>query len=89
MLRSDDDLLRDLRRGENAALAMLYHRHKGALYRFALRVAGETAIAEDAIHAIAPALGGLLFQAGGPTAPFWAWSVLMGAIAITARWRLR
>jgi RNA polymerase sigma-70 factor (ECF subfamily) len=47
---SDDDLMRALRNGDHAALAELYNRHKHHLYRFALRVAGETAIAEDAIH---------------------------------------
>lgn len=50
MALSDDDLIRALRNGDHNALAELYARHKQALYRFALRVSGTTATAEDAIH---------------------------------------
>ena len=50
MPTTDDDLLRALRGGDSSALAELYDRHKGELYRFGLRVAGETSTAEDAIH---------------------------------------
>ena len=50
MPTTDDDLLRALRGGDSSSLGELYDRHKGALYRFGLRVAGDTSTAEDAIH---------------------------------------
>jgi RNA polymerase sigma-70 factor (ECF subfamily) len=44
---SDDDLLRRLRGGEEAAFTTLYRRWQGPIYRFALRMSGRTAVAED------------------------------------------
>jgi RNA polymerase sigma-70 factor (ECF subfamily) len=44
---SDDDLLRRLRSGDEEAFAALYRRRQGSVYRFALRMTGRTAVAED------------------------------------------
>lgn len=44
----DDDLLRRIQAGDEAAFTALYRRWQGPLYRFALRMSGRTAVAEDA-----------------------------------------
>jgi RNA polymerase sigma-70 factor (ECF subfamily) len=44
---SDHDLLRGLRDGDEAAFTALYRRWQGPLYRYALRVSGSPALAED------------------------------------------
>jgi RNA polymerase sigma-70 factor (ECF subfamily) len=47
---SDDDLLPLLRSGDEAAFSALYRRWQGRLYRFALRMTGSEALAEDALQ---------------------------------------
>lgn len=47
---SDDDLLRRLRAGDEAAFTALYVRRQGGVYRFALRMSGSPAIAEDVMQ---------------------------------------
>jgi RNA polymerase sigma-70 factor (ECF subfamily) len=49
---SDDDLYRRLSAGDEAALAELYERWQGPLYRVALRMSGEPALAEDVVHEV-------------------------------------
>jgi RNA polymerase sigma-70 factor (ECF subfamily) len=44
---SDDDLLRRLRAGDGEAFAALYERRQGSVFRFALRMTGRPAVAED------------------------------------------
>jgi RNA polymerase sigma-70 factor (ECF subfamily) len=44
---SDDELLRRLRSGDEAAFVTLYRRRHGAIYRFALRMSGSEPVAED------------------------------------------
>jgi RNA polymerase sigma-70 factor (ECF subfamily) len=44
---SDDDLLRRLRAGDEEAFATLYRRRQGNVFRFALRMTGRPAVAED------------------------------------------
>jgi RNA polymerase sigma-70 factor, ECF subfamily len=44
---SDDELLRMLRAGDESAFVSLYRRRQGGIYRFALRMSGSEAIAED------------------------------------------
>jgi len=44
---SDDDLLRRIRGGEEAAFTTLYRRWQGPIYRFALRMSSRPAVAED------------------------------------------
>jgi RNA polymerase sigma-70 factor, ECF subfamily len=44
---SDDDLLALLRAGDEGAFLTLYHRRQGGIYRFALRMSGSEAVAED------------------------------------------
>jgi RNA polymerase sigma-70 factor (ECF subfamily) len=44
---SDDELLKLLRAGDENAFVTLYRRRQGALYRFALRMSGSEAVAED------------------------------------------
>jgi RNA polymerase sigma-70 factor, ECF subfamily len=44
---SDDDLLRRLSRGDEEAFMTIYRAHQGPVYRFALRVSGSPATAED------------------------------------------
>lgn len=44
---SDVELLRSMLAGDEEALAELYGRRQGSLYRFALRMSGSHALAED------------------------------------------
>jgi RNA polymerase sigma-70 factor (ECF subfamily) len=44
---SDSDLLRSMLAGDEEALALLYRRRQGGIYRFALQMSGSKAIAED------------------------------------------
>jgi len=43
----DQELLRQLRRGNEAAFTALYERYQGPIYRFALHMSGNTATAEE------------------------------------------
>jgi len=47
---SDEDLFRLLRSGDEAAFTTLYRRWQSPLYRYALRMTGSTAFAEDVIQ---------------------------------------
>jgi RNA polymerase sigma-70 factor (ECF subfamily) len=44
---SDSDLLRSMLAGDEEALALLYRRRQGGVYRFALQMSGSKTIAED------------------------------------------
>lgn len=44
---NDDDLLRRLSDGDEEAFMTIYRRHQAPLYRFALRLSGAAAVAED------------------------------------------
>jgi RNA polymerase sigma-70 factor (ECF subfamily) len=44
---SDNELLRQMLAGDEAALAQLYQRRQGSVYRFALQMSGSKTIAED------------------------------------------
>jgi RNA polymerase sigma-70 factor (ECF subfamily) len=44
---SDSELLRLMLAGDEDALALLYHRRQGGIYRFALQMSGSKSIAED------------------------------------------
>lgn len=44
---TDSELLRSMMAGDEEALALLYRRRQGSVYRFALQMSGSTAIAED------------------------------------------
>src|ERR1043165_2792495 len=44
---SDSELLRSMLAGAEEALAVLYHRRQGGVYRFALQMSGSKPIAED------------------------------------------
>jgi RNA polymerase sigma-70 factor (ECF subfamily) len=43
----DDELLRLMRAGDESAFVSLYRRRQGSIYRFALRMSGSEAVAED------------------------------------------
>ena len=43
----DDDLVRRLRQGDETAFTAIYRMWQGPVYRFALRMTGRTAVAED------------------------------------------
>lgn len=47
---TDDELLRDAGRGNEAAFAELYQRHRDAVFRFAYRMLGTVELAEDVAH---------------------------------------
>src|SRR2546430_12763907 len=53
---SDHDLLLGLRDGDEAAFTALYRRWQGPLYRYALRVSGSPALAEDVTQEVFMAL---------------------------------
>src|SRR5687768_18221487 len=44
---NDSDLLRSMLAGHEEALALLYRRRQGSVYRFALQMSGSKSIAED------------------------------------------
>jgi RNA polymerase sigma-70 factor (ECF subfamily) len=50
METSDEELYRRIRKGDRQALAELYERREPALYRYALQLSGNRAIAEEAAH---------------------------------------
>lgn len=51
------------------------------------RTLGLSAAFLSGANAIAPLIGGAFFQAGGASAPFWAWSITM-AVLLAAAWAL-
>jgi len=54
--QTDDELLTDLRRGDEAAFLSLYHRRQAALYRFAMHMSGSASVAEDVTQEVFMAL---------------------------------
>jgi RNA polymerase sigma-70 factor (ECF subfamily) len=53
---SDSDLLQSMLAGDEAALAALYRRRQGSIYRFALQMSGSPALAEDVTQEVFLAL---------------------------------
>jgi RNA polymerase sigma-70 factor (ECF subfamily) len=53
---SDSELLQAMLAGNEAALATLYRRRQGSVYRFALQMSGSTALAEDVTQDVFMAL---------------------------------
>jgi RNA polymerase sigma-70 factor (ECF subfamily) len=53
---SDQDLLRGMLAGDEAAFTALYRRRQGAVYRFALQMTGSIVIAEDVAQEVFMAL---------------------------------
>jgi RNA polymerase sigma-70 factor, ECF subfamily len=47
---TDEQLLKRASRGDEAAFLLLYERHKDAVFRFAYRMLGAPALAEDVTH---------------------------------------
>jgi RNA polymerase sigma-70 factor (ECF subfamily) len=47
VVQRDDDLVRRLREGDETAFTAIYRTWQGPVYRFALRMTGRTAVAED------------------------------------------
>lgn len=47
---TDERLLKDASRGDEAAFLVLYQRHRDAVFRFAYRLTGSTVAAEDVTH---------------------------------------
>lgn len=54
--QSDDELLSQLRNGDEQAFTTLYRRRQGAIYRFALHICGSAAAAEDIVQEVFLAL---------------------------------
>ena len=48
--QNDDDLLLRIRGGDEQAFLHLYQQRQGAIYRFALHIAGSSAVAEDIVQ---------------------------------------
>ena len=49
---SDDALIREIARGDRRAMEVLYSRHHVRVYRFSLRITGNTALAEDIVSEV-------------------------------------
>jgi RNA polymerase sigma-70 factor (ECF subfamily) len=49
-LATDEHLLREARKGNETAFAELFRRHQSSLLRYALHMAGDRAMAEDAVQ---------------------------------------
>ena len=90
---SDDAALwQQVRQGDEAAFGRLYRQHAAALFRFAVRLTGSAAVAEDVLQEVFVALidaavprGGAGYDPGrGPLR-----SYLFGAVRNEARKRLR
>jgi RNA polymerase sigma-70 factor, ECF subfamily len=54
--RSDDELLQMSMRGDEEAFLALYHRHHGAIFRFALHMSGQREMAEEVTQEVFLAL---------------------------------
>jgi len=52
MRQTDEELYRRLRGGDKSALAELYERHEGALYRYGLCMSGSRSIAEETVQEV-------------------------------------
>jgi RNA polymerase sigma-70 factor (ECF subfamily) len=52
----DEDLMRLTRAGDEHAFTMLYRRHQGPVYRFALQVSGSESVADDVTQEVFLAL---------------------------------
>ncbi|HEV3331854.1 MAG TPA: RNA polymerase sigma factor [Bryobacteraceae bacterium] len=55
---ADDELLRQMRSGDEQAFVALYRRLQGPIYRFALQMTGGAAVAEDVVQEVFLALIG-------------------------------
>jgi RNA polymerase sigma-70 factor (ECF subfamily) len=49
---SDEQRLKAIRAGDERAFLELYREHQGGIYRFALRMSGEAALAEDVVQEV-------------------------------------
>lgn len=49
---TDEQRLKAIRAGDERAFLELYREHQGAIYRFALRMSGEAALAEDVVQEV-------------------------------------
>src|ERR1700730_4578563 len=49
---NDSELLRSMLAGDEEALALLYRRRQGGIYRFVLQMSGSPAIAEDVVQEV-------------------------------------
>jgi len=49
-LRTDEDLIKQMLAGDEAAFTMLYRRHQGPVFRFALHMSGSASVAEDTVQ---------------------------------------
>jgi RNA polymerase sigma-70 factor (ECF subfamily) len=70
---ADFELLRRMRAGDESAFTVLYQRWQGRLFRYALRMCGSEALAEDVTHEVFMALmngGGAFDPTQGPLAPY-------------------
>lgn len=70
---SDEQLLRRMRAGDTEAFTSLYRRRQGGIYRFALRMSGNTTVAEEVTQEVFMALirdGGTYDPDRGPVAAF-------------------
>jgi RNA polymerase sigma-70 factor, ECF subfamily len=52
LARDDQELLRQLSKGNEAAFKLLYERYQGPIYRFALHMSGNSATAEEATQEV-------------------------------------
>src|SRR5271167_1235270 len=52
MQRSDEELYRLMRKGDQDAFAELYERREPALYRYALHTSGSSIVAEEVAHEV-------------------------------------
>jgi RNA polymerase sigma-70 factor (ECF subfamily) len=50
--QSDSELIKLVARGHNDAFSILFERHKKRVYRFALRITGSSATAEDIVNEV-------------------------------------
>src|ERR1051325_2217136 len=83
----DSELLRRMLAGDEEALALIYRRRQGAIYRFALQMSGSRSIAEDVTQEVFLFLmrEGHIFDASKGTVG----AFLLGVARVHVRRRLR
>ncbi len=87
MLTSETELLEQARRFEAEALGEIYDRYSPGLYRYALRLVGQTDVAEECVAETFSRFLLALRNGGGPSAQLQAYLYRVAHNWITDQWR--
>lgn len=89
MERTDEELYRQVRKGNRQAFAALYERYEPALYRYALHMSGSRTVAEEIAHDVFVRLIGphLHFDEGRGTLEAYLYGVARNLVRVMRRRR--